>query len=198
MDFTPRALGHPRPGRPLASLAPAAPAAAHLSPCPIKGGTPQAPLAHNCSWFSGAGHPTWDELGQAGRLGRAPAPGHHGQHARTRNWEPCQPPLGPLGLPELDCDAVVLAPPPVQLHQPFRNRGAWGSWPRPPSSSASPSGAGGPGGPGPAPRPAPPALQEQGGLGAVPPVSLNPCPLPTSWPRDSPITLRLWLRGQQV
>lgn len=37
----PRALGHPRPRRPLASLAPAAPAAAHLSPRPIKGGTPR-------------------------------------------------------------------------------------------------------------------------------------------------------------
>lgn len=36
----PRALGHPRPGRPLASLAPAAPAAAHLSPRPIRGGPP--------------------------------------------------------------------------------------------------------------------------------------------------------------
>ena len=149
--------GSPTAWAPSGLLGPCRSSSCSPVPPSYKGGDPQAPLPHNCSWFSGSGHPTWDELGRAGRLGWAPAPGHHGQHTRTRTWEPCQPPLGPLGLPKLDCDTVVLALPPVQLRHPFRN----------------------------------------GGLGAVPPVSVSLRPLPTSCPRDSPITLRLWLRGPQ-
>ena len=149
--------GSPTAWAPSGLLGPCRSSSCSPVPPSYKGGDPQGPLPHNCSWFSGSGHPTWDELGRAGRLGWAPAPGHHGQHTRTRTWEPCQPPLGPLGLPKLDCDAVVLALPPVQLRHPFRN----------------------------------------GGLGAVPPVSVSLRPLPTSCPRDSPITLRLWLRGPQ-
>ena len=65
-DAPPRALGHPRPRRPLASLAPAAPAAAHLSPRPIKGGTPRPLCPINAADPQGLGTRrgmNWDGLG---------------------------------------------------------------------------------------------------------------------------------------
>lgn len=118
----PRALGHPRPGRPLASLAPAAPAAAHLSPRPIKGGTPRplCPITAPGSQGLGTRHGmNWDGLG--GLDGRQPLAIMGSTHG---------PGPGSLASPRW----ARWASPSLTVMQ-------W-SWPCPPSSSATPSGTG--------------------------------------------------------
>lgn len=87
----PRVLGHPWPERPLASSAPATPAAAHLSLRPVKGGTPRpfCPITAPGSQGLGTRHGmNWDGL--EAWTGASPWPS---RAART-DWE-----LGALPVP---------------------------------------------------------------------------------------------------